>query len=366
MRSKIKFCKTFMIFALLACKEEVPEPVLVEAAFSPELSTIKENGEVSFTDESTNSPTTREWIFEGGDPSSSTEKSPIVIYNTPGEYQVTLTVTGEDNSDKATGTVTVEELVQVIPNFESDTTKVNVGESIEFEDKSEGDPNSWDWVFEGGDPATSTEQNPTVTYAEEGSYEVSLTVSNGDTEATETKEGFITVNVEITSGFTDDPDGWTIVGDAEGGSNVEASYSPFEGLDDSGYIYAEDKVTGGVWYFNAPSKYLGDRTDYYGGALSFWLIQDSRMRNQFNSKDVIIRGNGNEMAYYHEDFPGLDWTSFTVPIEVAGGWVNASGVALTQEEMEAILSDVTSIWVRGEFETGADTGGLDQFEMIKP
>lgn len=130
MRSKIKFCKTFIFFALLACKEEVPEPVLVEAAFSPELSTIKENGEVSFTDESTNSPTTREWIFEGGDPSSSTEKSPIVIYNTPGEYQVTLTVTGEDNSDKATGTVTVEELVQVIPDFESDTTKVNVGKVL--------------------------------------------------------------------------------------------------------------------------------------------------------------------------------------------------------------------------------------------
>ena len=79
-------------FAVLACKEETPEPILVKAAFTPEVSSVKEKGQVSFTDESTNNPTSRKWTFEGGDPSSSTEKSPIVTYNTPGQYQVTLTV----------------------------------------------------------------------------------------------------------------------------------------------------------------------------------------------------------------------------------------------------------------------------------
>ncbi|EPR70946.1 PKD domain-containing protein [Cyclobacterium qasimii] len=366
MKLKTKFGVIIIFLAFFGCKEETPEPILVKAIFSPEVSTIKEKEQVTFTDQSTNNPTSRNWSFEGGVPSSSTEKSPTVTFESPGQYQVTLTVTGPDNSDNATGTVTVEELVQVVPIFDADTMLIKVGGSIVFEDLSEGNPNTWSWVFEGGDPSSSSEQHPTVTYAEEGSYAVSLTVSNEDTDASETIEDFITVEVEVASGFGDDADGWTIVGDASGGSNIDAAYSPFAGLDDSGYIYAEDKVTGGVWYFNAPNKYLGDKVGFYGGALTFWLIQDSNMRNQFNSKDVIIRGNGKEMVYYHDVYPSKSWTSFTVPIDVVGGWVDTAGEALTKEEMEEILAEVTSIWIRGEFETGADTGGLDQFEMIKP
>ena len=111
---------------------------------------------------------------------------------------------------------------------------------------------------------------------------------------------------------------------------------------------------------------MGDKVDYYGGELSFWLIQKSNMRNQFKSKDVIIRGKGKEMVYYHAVYPDKSWTSFTVPIDVAGGWVDSDGKALTQEEIETILEEVSAIWIRGEFESGPDTGGLDQFEMIKP
>jgi PKD repeat protein len=65
------------------------------------------------------------------------------------------------------------------------------GDSIDFTDLSTGDPTSWSWTFEGGEPASSTEQNPTVSYAVAGTYEVSLTVSNGDAEDTETKTGYI-------------------------------------------------------------------------------------------------------------------------------------------------------------------------------
>lgn len=67
------------------------------------------------------------------------------------------------------------------------------GDSIAFTDLSTGDPTSWSWTFAGGEPASSTEQNPTVTYAVAGTYEVSLTVINGNAEDTETKAGYITV-----------------------------------------------------------------------------------------------------------------------------------------------------------------------------
>jgi PKD repeat protein len=50
---------------------------------------------------------------------------------------------------------------------------------------------SWSWNF--GDGATSTSQNPTHTYTANGSYNVSLTVSDGTSSNTETKNAYILV-----------------------------------------------------------------------------------------------------------------------------------------------------------------------------
>ncbi len=47
-------------------------------------------GQVRFTDLSTNFPTSWTWTFEGGTPSSSTEQNPVVTYNQPGKFRVTL------------------------------------------------------------------------------------------------------------------------------------------------------------------------------------------------------------------------------------------------------------------------------------
>tara|TARA_R110000868_G_scaffold408319_2_gene691276 strand:- start:3937 stop:4524 length:588 start_codon:yes stop_codon:yes gene_type:complete len=194
---------------------------------------------------------------------TSTEKKPSILFTEAGEYEVELTVSrGEEVQNAKKGQVTVIELIQVHVAFEADTTSITEGESIVFTDDSEGSPTTWNWEFEGGTPGTSADQNPTIKYDIPGTYKVTLKVANEDTEATVTKDEFITVKGEeitITSGFSEDADGWTIVGDAQGGSNIEASYSPFEGLDDSGYIYAEDRVTGGYWYFSAPEKFRGDK-----------------------------------------------------------------------------------------------------------
>lgn len=73
------------------------------------------------------------------------------------------------------------------------------GESIQFFDISEeGDPTSWSWSFPGGSPATSTQQNPTVTYANPGTYDVSLTVTNSAGSDTKTYSSYITVKNSTT------------------------------------------------------------------------------------------------------------------------------------------------------------------------
>lgn len=75
-------------------------------------------------------------------------------------------------------------------------TLVVAGTSIQFADASAGlKPTSWLWEFEGGVPATSTQQNPTVTYPAPGKYAVKLTVNNGALSNTLLKEDFIQVTV---------------------------------------------------------------------------------------------------------------------------------------------------------------------------
>lgn len=84
---------------------------------------------------------------------------------------------------------------KVIQKDTSDTgtVTVNVGDKVHFTDLSTGNPKSWKWEFPGGNPASSTEQNPVVTYTTAGTYDVKLTVSDGSSENTSERTGFIKV-----------------------------------------------------------------------------------------------------------------------------------------------------------------------------
>ena len=80
-------------------------------------------------------------------------------------------------------------------NFEADQTNVPIGCEINFFDLSPGVPTSWAWTFEGATPVSSTQKNPEgISYATEGTYDVSLTVSNTEGSDTKTITGYITVS----------------------------------------------------------------------------------------------------------------------------------------------------------------------------
>ena len=82
----------------------------------------------------------------------------------------------------------------ITADFTANPTTVAIGGTVAFRDASTGNPTSWSWSFPGGNPSTSTSQNPSVVYSTAGSYNVSLTVSNGTDEDSETKTAYITVN----------------------------------------------------------------------------------------------------------------------------------------------------------------------------
>ncbi len=79
-------------------------------------------------------------------------------------------------------------------DFYTSDTLIPTGCSLDFYDTSIGYPHNWQWTFEGGSPATSTEQNPVnIQYPEEGVFEVSLTVTNPSGSDTKTISGYIKV-----------------------------------------------------------------------------------------------------------------------------------------------------------------------------
>lgn len=75
-----------------------------------------------------------------------------------------------------------------------ETIHIFEGESITFSSTSTGDPESLEWSFQGGNPATTTEATPTVTYNIAGTYDVALTIKRGDESDKCERHAFVVVS----------------------------------------------------------------------------------------------------------------------------------------------------------------------------
>jgi PKD repeat protein len=94
-------------------------------------------------------------------------------------------------------------------SFSASSTEICEEGTVNFNDLSTGDVTSREWTFEGGTPETSTLENPTVMYYNTGSFDVTLTVSDGTNTSTLTLEDYITVNT--TPDVPAMPEGETVV-----------------------------------------------------------------------------------------------------------------------------------------------------------
>jgi PKD repeat protein len=78
-------------------------------------------------------------------------------------------------------------------DFTVNKTSICVGELLQFTDATYNAATGWSWTFQNGTPATSTAQNPQVTFDTPGIYTVTLTATDGTTTQTETKTQYIHV-----------------------------------------------------------------------------------------------------------------------------------------------------------------------------
>jgi PKD repeat protein len=121
------------------------------------------------------------WSWTFGDGSGSSDANPSHSYSAGGKYTVTLTVTDDNGaSDAATQEFTVKE--PPAPNqpptasFSSDCHDLTCSFNSDGSSDADGTIVSRSWDF--GDGTTSSEANPSHTYADGGTFTVVLTVTD--------------------------------------------------------------------------------------------------------------------------------------------------------------------------------------------
>ena len=212
-------------------------PVVFNVDFAADNTTVLVGQTVNFTNNVTatqnGQPYTGEifysWSFDAdggtaGMLATSSEANPSYSYTTAGVYSVKLAVaTSQIGIYMTTDTlvkhayITVQEDdLAVIADFTTTpeatssiltgaSVNIMVGESIVYTSACNENTTSIEWTFQGGDPATSTEDQVTVTYAAAGSYTTTLVAhGEGDRQSTKT----LTVNVSeptVEASFTTDP-----------------------------------------------------------------------------------------------------------------------------------------------------------------
>ncbi|XOV66020.1 MAG: zinc-dependent metalloprotease [Fluviicola sp.] len=245
--------------------------------------------------------------------------------------------------------------------FSADRTSICVGESVQFSDDSFNAVTSRTWTFQGGTPATSTQENPTVTYNTPGIYEVELSATDGTTTEVETKTAYIRVlanggaapvlegfeGYSSLNGITE----WEVV---DYGNNAEWELTSSTGLNSSKSAVLPNfgQSSGNFDELVSEPMDLSGITSQTGMTLSFRYAY--RKRNS---------GNDETMKVYVSNTCGETWVARkTLTGPILGSDVASSSWAPTSESewVTVHMTNITSAyWVdnfRFKFEFESDGG----------
>lgn len=216
----------------------------------------------------------------------------------------------------------------VIADFVTPEPTICIGNSITFYNKSQNNPISFQWYFQGGTPATSGVANPAVTYSSAGSFQVKLIVTN--LQGTDSLILYNYINV------TTPPVGQAL----SYSENFESFAFPGLGISidnpDAGITWERDTV-----------------------AVAYQGIASAKINNLINTNygqsDALI-------------LPGFDFTSFTGIPYLFFKWAYAkSDPAYSDELMVLVSKDCGVNWSQVFYRTGASMAtGITQTTPYLP
>ncbi len=211
-----------------------------------------------------------QWTFGNG--LSSTLPNPSVTYNTPGVYPVML-VAIDQNGCSDTATLSVEAYRLPVAKFKASDSTGCAPKAITFIDQSvKGSGNIISYVWNFGDGGSSTAQFPTHTYANNGVYTVSLTVTDANgCSNTYTYPNYIRLT-EPVANFSAD----------------KTQICPGEVVSFTDLSMADTTLTSWTWDFgDGASSSAQNPTHAYAAAGQYTVTLT--VRNLFNCSDVEVK-----------------------------------------------------------------------------
>ncbi len=175
-----------------------PAPVVL---FSANATSACDSLTVTFTNNTTGAAS-YDWDF--GDGFFSTDVNPTHTYNVPGVYSVTLNgIVGICiSSQTSVNMISIYETPHAIVN--ATQTALCPNDCVNFTSVTTGSPSIWTWNFPGAATSISSSPNPqNICYNLAGSFNVQLSVSNGNCSSLQVLNNYIVVNpcTSLVAGF---------------------------------------------------------------------------------------------------------------------------------------------------------------------
>ena len=148
---------------------------------------------------------------------------------------------------------------------------VCLGTPVKFKDNStNATPTTWAWTFEGGNPATSDQPNPTVTFNESGPRSVTLTVGNDNGASTTTQWDAVVVGPNY----------------PEVNGLLQESFDNVNNFNRWPNVNYEYNWTN--WQWNSQVGHNAPGSAKLNASETYSLIQDLFPPNNFHDKDVLL------------------------------------------------------------------------------
>jgi hypothetical protein len=164
----------------------------------------------------------------------------------------------------------------------------------------------------------------------------------------------------VSSTFNKNLQGWTVDGDPASGSPFWAS----SGGNPGGYLSSVDGGQGEDQVAVAPKGFLGNKSAFYGGSLSFDRLIDNTSGGDYFTPPETVRllGDGDtEVDFTLSQAPGSVWTRQQVvllPEDTSNG-VDAA-------TLQAVLGNLQSVGIEIEYIGGGETDDLDNVVLSTP
>jgi len=165
------------------------------------------------------------------------------------------------------------------------------------------------------------------------------------------------VNADLVSTFDSSAEGWT----GDDPTNHDWGFVTWQstGGNPGGYLKGtETSPTGGTGYFMAPASWTGNFSPYIGGTLKY-DVEIISGTSYFADDDVRIYSGSNYLSCQLSNAYWTGWKTFEVNL-------NAANFGVSGTVFNNIMSNVTALWIRGEYINGSEAEGLDNVFLSAP